>query len=280
MTPDEYCQQKASASGSSFYYSFLFLPPEKRRAITALYAFCREVDDIVDNSNNPDTSLKKLDGWRNEINRLYHTNPQHPVTQALVPFTQQFNLAEEYFYEIIDGMEMDLTNKSYQSFRELSLYCYRAASVVGLLSAEIFGYTDRNTLKYANDLGMAFQLTNILRDVKEDFELGRIYIPLDEMDMYGVTHEMLAQTRTTTSLRNLFRHQAERANKYYASAMLCLPDADRRSQRTGLIMAAIYKKLLHKIETGQYRVLEYRVKLPAWQKFWIAWRAYRRERVL
>ncbi|MBN1378420.1 MAG: presqualene diphosphate synthase HpnD [Gammaproteobacteria bacterium] len=280
MTPDEYCQQKASSSGSSFYYSFLFLPEVKRRAIVALYAFCREVDDIVDELDDKKRAAQKLDGWRDEINRLYHATPQHPVTQALVLHLKQFNLAEEYFYEIIDGMEMDLSNHTYQNFSELSLYCYRVASVVGLLSAEIFGYSNRNTLKYANDLGMAFQLTNILRDVKEDADRGRIYIPHNEMLEYGVTADMLKLTHTTQSMRNLFRQQARRANEYYVSALNCLPNEDRYAQRAGLIMAAIYKKILYKIERKNYCVLERRINIPVWQKLWIAMRTYQQEKKL
>ena len=278
MTPDEYCKQKAASSGSSFYYSFLFLPPEKKCAIISLYAFCREVDDIVDENLNADIALDKLNGWRDEIDRLFHANPQTQVGKALAQTVERFNLAAEYFHEIIDGMEMDLNKQTYRNFSELSLYCYRVASVVGLLAAEIFGYTDRNTLKYANDLGMAFQLTNILRDVKEDAERGRIYLPLDEMDEYGITGDMLSGNHTTPSMQNLFRLQAERARSYYDSALQHLPETDRYSQRSGIMMAAIYRKLLDKIETGGYRVLEKRVRLPAWQKLWLAWHVYRNEK--
>lgn len=278
MTPDEYCQHKTSASGSSFYYSFLFLPEAKRRAITALYAFCREVDDVVDECSDTSKAHDQLDWWRDEIGNLFHATPQHPVSLALSNYVEQFNLAEEYFIEIIDGMEMDLVNNHYRNFSELSLYCYRAAAVVGLLSVEIFGYSNRKTLEYANDLGMAFQLTNILRDVGEDAERGRIYIPQDEMSEYGVSVKMLLQKKTNPSLRNLFKHQAERAEKYYVSAMNNLPDVDRNQQRTGLIMAAIYQRILHKIEASDYRVLEQRVRLSAAKKLWAAWSAFRREK--
>jgi phytoene synthase len=275
MTPDDYCQQQTAASGSSFYYSFMFLPPPRRRAITALYAFCREVDDVVDECSEPELARIKLNWWREEVGRLFHDTPRHPVTRALAGPVRQFNLAEEYFMEIIDGMEMDLERTQYESFKELSLYCYRAASVVGILSVEIFGYTDRRTLTYANDLGMSFQLTNSLRDVREDAGRGRIYIPADEMREYGVTPSDLTQGRTTQSLINLFEHQARRARRYYRSAMQALPGADRYAQRAGLIMAAIYEKLLDEIETDGYRVLEHRVHLTPLRKLWIAWRTYR-----
>lgn len=278
MTPDEYCQQKAAASGSSFYYSFLFLPEERRKAITALYAFCREVDDVVDECTDIGVARTKLGWWREEIQRLYQREPRHPVTQSLVRYVDTFQLAEEYFQEIIDGMEMDLDRLQYENFQELSLYCYRAASVVGLLSIEIFGYNNRETRKYAVDLGMAFQLTNILRDVREDAERGRIYIPAQEMQEFGVSPELLTKGLTTPALRNLFEFQAQRARRYYRSALEHLPDSDRHAQRTGIIMAAIYEKLLDEIEADGYKVLEHRINLTPLRKFWIAWRTARRER--
>ncbi len=278
MTPDEYCQNKTAASGSSFYYSFLFLPDVKRRAIMALYAFCREVDDVVDECSDVSIARQKLQWWREEIQRLFQAEPRHPVTQALKQFLDHFNFAEEYFLEIIDGMEMDLDQAQYDSFKALSLYCYRAASVVGLLSIEIFGYTDRQTQKYANDLGMAFQLTNILRDVREDADRGRIYIPMDELNEYGVSPSALTKGETTPALRNLFEHQAKRARQYYRSAMQQLPDSDRYSQRSGIIMAAIYEKILDEIEADGFRVLEHRIKITPLRKLWTAWRTARREK--
>ncbi|HEX9179319.1 MAG TPA: presqualene diphosphate synthase HpnD, partial [Burkholderiales bacterium] len=186
MTPDQYCQEKAAQSGSSFYYSFLFLPPEKRRAITALYAFCREVDDLVDECSDPVVARTKLAWWRQELAGTFAGNPQHPVTRALAPAIERFGLPQEQFQEIIDGMEMDLDQEHYPDFRSLALYCHRVAGVVGLLSAEIFGYQDRATLRYAHELGLAFQLTNILRDVGEDARRGRIYLPMDELAQFGV----------------------------------------------------------------------------------------------
>src|SRR3990167_7825706 len=182
MNPNQYCQEKAAASGSSFYYSFLFLPKPKREAITALYAFCREVDDIADECTDAQIAQTKLNWWRSEIANLYAGRPQHPVTNALAGAVRRYELAEEHFLEIIDGMEMDIEQNRYRDFKELHLYCYRVASVVGLLSASIFGYQDRKTLKYAHDLGLAFQLTNIVRDVGEDARRGRIYLPLDELE--------------------------------------------------------------------------------------------------
>ena len=278
MTPDEYCQQLTSKSGSSFYYSFMFLPALKRRAITALYAFCREVDDVVDECSDEKLAQKKLNEWREEIGRLYAGEAKHPVTQALQPLLSDFNLAEEYFIEIIDGMEMDLTVTRYQTFKDLSLYCYRAASVVGLLSAEIFGFSHRQTLKYAHDLGMAFQLTNILRDVREDAERGRIYLPQEELDQFNVSANDLTQPVTSDAVKSLLKYQADRAHDYYLKAFDQLPDEDRYDQRTGLIMAEIYHAILNEIRLDDFKVLEHKIKLSAVKKFWLAWRKSVREK--
>jgi 15-cis-phytoene synthase len=278
MTPEQYCKEKAARSGSSFYYSFLFLPEEQRRAITALYAFCREVDDVVDECREPDIARRKLDWWREEIDRLFTGEPTHPITLALHPAIERYNLPEEYFREVIDGMQMDLDYDAYPTFTELSLYCYRVASVVGLMAAEIFGYEDRRTARYAHDLGIAFQLTNILRDVHEDALRGRIYIPMDEMRRFGVEAAELTRPQASDRLRALFEFQAQRARDYYRRAFERLPEADRHAQRSGIIMAAIYQTLLDEIATDGYRVLERRIRLTPLRKLWIAWRTARRER--
>ena len=278
MSPDDYCQDKARSSGSSFYYSFLFLPKQQRHAITALYAFCREVDDVVDECRETQIARSKLDWWRGEIARLFHDTPQHLVTRALQPLLKHYNLAEEYFIEIIDGMQMDLDQTSYADFPQLSLYCYRVASVVGLLAAEIFGYQDRLTQKYAIDLGLAFQLTNILRDVGEDAERGRFYIPDDEMAQFGVTREDITQGRMHDGMHQLLAMQAERAESYYERAFARLPEADRYAQRSGVIMAAIYHRVLQRIIELDYPVLQQRVSLSSWRKLWLAWCCYRNEK--
>jgi 15-cis-phytoene synthase len=275
MSPDEYCQQKAARSGSSFYYAFRFLEPDRRRAITALYAFCREVDDVVDDCREPAVARTKLNWWREEIARLFDGDPRHPITRALAPNLAPFDLSREYFEEIIDGMQMDLDYDAYPDFATLSLYCYRVASVVGLLSARIFGYTDRRTLKYAHDLGMALQLTNILRDVHEDAVRGRVYIPLDELERFGVKAEEFRSNITRETHQALFAFQAQRARDYYARAEAQLPEQDRYAQRPGLIMAAIYRALLDEIERDGFRILEHRVHLTPLRKLWIAWRASR-----
>jgi len=273
--PNQYCQEKAAASGSSFYYSFLFLPKPQREAITALYAFCREVDDIADECADADIARTKLAWWRTEIANLYQERPQHPVTQALQPGVKAYGLDQEHFHEIIDGMEMDLDYNRYPDFKSLHLYCYRVAGVVGLLSATIFGYSDRKTLKYAHDLGIAFQLTNIIRDVGEDARKGRIYLPLDELAAHGVAESDILQGRETESVRRLIESQIERAQDYYNRAFAELPEADRRAQRTGLIMAAIYRTLLDEIRSGDCaKVLNQRIALTPLRKLWLAWRTW------
>ena len=276
MKPDQYCQQKAAQSGSSFYYSFLFLPPERRRAITALYAFCREVDDVVDECADADVARAKLTWWRNETAAIYGGAPQHPVAQALVPVVRSFRLPQERLQEIIDGMEMDLAQRRYVDFSALRVYCHRVAGVVGLLSAEIFGYSDPATLRYAENLGLAFQLTNIVRDVGEDARRDRVYLPLDELARHGVTVADLMHARAGDGFSRLMEFQIERALGFYRDALALLPAADRKAQRPGLVMAAIYQALLDEIRADSAQVLTSRVALTPLRKLWIAWRTWLR----
>jgi len=270
MTPDQYCQEKCAASGSSFYYSFLFLPAERRRAIMALYAFCREVDDVVDECNDLSVASTKLAWWRQEVERVAEGKPQHPVGQALKQVAPGINLPKEQLLEIIDGMEMDLQQARYLDFKGLSLYCYRVASVVGLLAAEIFGYRDRQTQKYAHDLGMAFQLTNIIRDIGEDARRGRIYIPMDELKQFNVPAADILNGKYSDNFTALMQFQYERAERYYEQALAQLPEVDRKSQRPGLIMAAIYRTLLAEIKDENFQVLHQRISLPPGRKLWLA----------
>jgi len=274
MTPDQYCQDKAAASGSSFTMSFRFLPQDKRRAMTALYAFCREVDDVVDECSEDNVACATLNWWRNEVAAIYAGMPQHPVCKALVPIVKQFNLPQEHLLEIIDGMEMDLDQPRYPDFKSLQLYCYRVASVVGLLSAEIFGYRDRQTLKYAHDLGIAFQLTNIIRDVGEDARRNRIYLPMDELQRFGVTAADILNANETENFHKLMAFQIERARRYYRQAFEHLPAVDRKAQRAGLVMAAIYQAILDEVERSGSHVLKERVSLTPIYKLWLAVKAW------
>jgi phytoene synthase len=278
VTPDEYCEQKAAASGSSFYYAFHFLPPRRRRAITALYAFCREVDDVVDEVRDEGVAQAKLAWWRQEVARAFDGAPQHPVAQALVPVVREFALPEEHFQAIIDGMAMDLVQARYLDFSALELYCHRVAGVVGLLSAEIFGYTNPATRGYARDLGIAFQLTNICRDVGEDARRGRIYLPQEDLAKFGVTPSSILRAEYSPAFTDLMAFEFGRARDWYDKAMAQLPAEDRKAQRTGLVMAAIYRTLLDEIARDGYRVLDRKTSLTPVRKLWIAWKTARKLR--
>ena len=274
MSPDEYCQQRAAQSGSSFYYSFLFLPIEKRRAITALYAFCREVDDVVDECTDEGIARITLDWWRTETDLMLQGAPTHPVTKALQPHLAPFSLEGKYLHAIIDGMAMDLASVRYPDFEALKKYCWHVAGAVGILSAHIFGVTDARTLQYAEKLGLAFQLTNIIRDVGEDARMGRIYLPQDEMAQFGVTEDEMLHCKHSQAFEELMCFETRRAYAAYDEAFALLPTADRRAQRPGLIMAAIYRALLDEIARDGYRVLNRRVSLTPIRKLWLAWKAY------
>ena len=270
MTPDQYCQEKCASSGSSFYYSFLFLPPARRQAIMALYAFCREVDDVVDECNDPALASTKLAWWRMEVERIASKQATHPVGLALQAVSPEIEISAARLNEIIDGMEMDLQQTRYLDFTGLSLYCYRVASVVGLLAAGIFGYRDAQTEKYAHDLGMAFQLTNIIRDVGEDARRGRIYLPIDELKQFNVPAADILNARYSDNFTALMQFQQQRAERYYQEALAHLPACDRKSQRPGLIMAAIYRTLLEEIRAENFQVLHQRISLPPTRKLWLA----------
>ena len=274
MSPDAYCQEKAAQSGSSFYYSFLFLPPPRRAAITALYAFCREIDDTVDEIEDHSVAAARLTWWRGELKQLYAGAPTHPVTRALQPHLATYDIREQHLAEIIDGMEMDLHQTRYLDFSGLARYCHLAAGVVGLLAARIFGATQDATLQYAERLGLAFQLTNIIRDVGEDARMGRIYLPMDELRRFEVPAAEILKGQYSERFTALMRFQAERARRAYDEAFALLPEADRRNQRAGLIMAGIYGTLLREIEASNFQVLHQRITLTPLRKLWIAWRIW------
>ncbi|MGA8031962.1 MAG: presqualene diphosphate synthase HpnD [Casimicrobiaceae bacterium] len=272
MTPDQYCARKAAQSGSSFHYSFRLLPPDRRRAITALYSFCREVDDVVDEVSDPEVARAKLAWWRTEIAAVYGGTPSHPVARALAESNRDHPLPQALLQTVVDGMQMDLDQVRYPDFPALEIYCHRVAGVVGLMSAEIFGYEDPATRDYARDLGIAFQLTNIIRDVGEDARRGRIYLPLDELARFGVAPSDVLRCRASSAFEALMRMQVERARGWYDRALARLPARDRRAQRAGLAMAAIYRTLLDEIERDGCRVLDRRIALTPLRKLWIATR--------
>ena len=272
MTPAQYVQQKAAASGSSFYYAFLFLPPAKRAAITAFYAFCREVDDVVDEVTDPGVAQTKLAWWQTEVARAFAGEPRHPVTQALMPLAADHGIEASHLHAVIEGCQMDLTQTRYLDFPGLERYCHLVAGVVGEVAANIFGKTQKATTQYAHTLGLAFQMTNIIRDVGEDALRGRIYLPLNELQQFDVkTHEILNR-QYSSQFAALMQFQVQRAQQLYDQALSLLPKADARSQKPGLMMASIYRTLLQEIERDGYKVLHQRVSLTPLRKLWLAWR--------
>ena len=272
MNPQQYVQEKAAASGSSFYYAFLFLPEQRRHAITAFYAFCREIDDVVDEVSDPNVAHAKLAWWRGELAQAFAGQPSHPVTQALMPHTKAFGIEAAPLLSVIDGCEMDLNQTRYLDYAALQRYCHLVAGVVGEVAARIFGQSDAATTRYAHLLGQALQLTNILRDVGEDAMRGRIYLPVNELQQFGVKANEILEREYSDRFAALMRFQAERAHRLYDEALAQLPAADRRAQKPGLMMASIYRTLLREIERDDFQVLHQRVALTPLRKFWLAWK--------
>ena len=272
MTPQDYVQQKAAASGSSFYYAFLFLPPQRRAAITAFYAFCREVDDVVDEVQDPTVAAQKLHWWQIEVQSSFAGNAQHPVMKALMPLTAEFGITAQHLQDVIAGCQMDLNQTRYLDFAGLQRYCHLVAGVVGEVAARIFGQSQDETTHYAHQLGLAFQLTNIIRDVGEDALRGRIYLPVNELQQFEVSAKDILERRDSAAFQALMAFQYERAQGLYAQALADLPAADWRSQKPGLMMASIYRTLLVEIQAAGFPVLHQRVALTPLRKFWLAWK--------
>jgi phytoene synthase len=272
MTPQDYVQQKAAASGSSFYYAFLFLPKPRRAAITAFYAFCREVDDVVDDMVDPGVASSKLAWWQGEVAQSFACKPTHPVMQALMPLVADYQIEQRHLQSVIEGCQMDLSQTRYLDYPGLQRYCHLVAGVVGEVAAQIFGQTQPETTVYAHKLGQALQLTNILRDVGEDALRGRIYLPINEMQQFDIkAHEILKRTYSDR-FTALMKFQAQRAHGLYDEALALLPEADRRAQKPGLMMASIYRELLREIERDNFQVLHQRVSLTPVRKLWLAWK--------
>jgi 15-cis-phytoene synthase len=274
MTPQQYVQDKAASSGSSFYYAFLFLPPPRRAAITAFYAFCREVDDVVDEVSDPSVAATKLAWWRREVAASYAGTPSHPVMKALMNYTAPYDIRVEHLLAVIDGCQMDLEQSRYLDFASLARYCHLVAGVVGEVAASIFGRTSEQTVAYAHRLGLAMQLTNIIRDVGDDARRGRIYLPVAELKRFDVKTQEIFDRDYSERFTALMKFQAERAHRCYDEAFALLPAADRAAQKPGLMMANIYRTLLREIEADDFRVLHQRTSLTPLRKLWIAMKTH------
>jgi phytoene synthase len=274
MTPEQYVQEKAAKSGSSFYYAFLFLPPPKRAAITAFYAFCREVDDVVDEVSDPGVAATKLAWWSKEVASSFAGQPSHPSTKALMPHAKAHGIEAAHLMAVIEGCRMDLEQSRYLDFAGLRRYCHLVAGVVGEVAANVFGRTSAQTVQYAHTLGLAMQLTNIIRDVGDDARRGRIYLPVSELQQFDVkAHEILNRKPPfgySDRFTALMKFQAQRAHQFYDEALALLPEEDRATQKPGLMMANIYRTLLREIEADNFQVLHQRTSLTPLRKLWIA----------
>ena len=282
MSPEQYVQDKAAASGSSFYYAFKFLTPPRRAAITAFYAFCREVDDVVDEVQDLSVAASKLAWWRKEVGATFAGSPSHPAMKALLPHAADYEIRAEHLLAVIEGCEMDLQQSRYLDYPGLQRYCHLVAGVVGEVASGIFGRTQPATIEYAHQLGLALQLTNIIRDVGDDARRGRIYLPVSELQQFGVTAAELLKRESpygySERFTALMQFQAERAHAAYDAALALLPEADRRAQKPGLMMANIYRALLREVESTGFQVLHQRIALTPIRKLWIAmltnWRGH------
>ena len=272
MQPLDYCRQKAAESRSSFLAAFRFLPQRRQDAMTVLYAFCRELDDVVDDCTDMQVAQTTLNWWRADLAKVFDGGaPEHPVCRALQGVVAEFALPHDELAEIIEGMQMDLTQARYANFAELQLYCHRVAGVVGRLITRILGFSRPETLDYADKMGLALQLTNIIRDVGEDARNGRIYLPMEDLQRFDVPAQTIMQAAPTPQFAELMAFQIARARATYREALALLPAADKKAQKMGLILAAIYYALLNEIERdGAQNVLKYKIAIPSPRKKRIA----------
>ena len=276
MSPTEaqaYCISATKKSGSNFYYSFLFLPRQRRNAMYTVYTFCREVDSAVDEALPGTDPQVELSQWRKEVTAAYHGTPTSPVTISLAAHLPWLDIPEEYFQELITGVEMDLTTTRYPTFQDLYPYCYRVASVVGLICLKVFGTQAPQAREYAINLGLAFQLTNILRDINSDADRNRIYLPLEDMARFGYTEQDLFERRYTPEFIELMKYECARAREFYLKAKQVFESLARNDQRALVvaeIMHGVYARILEQIEARRYRVFGPRIRLSPLLRLGIA----------
>jgi 15-cis-phytoene synthase len=267
------CAEITRRASSNFYYAFMLLPRERRRALYSVYAFCRFVDDITD-SDSVSNPAEMLARWRDELDKVFAGTPSRAISRALAENVRRFNIPRRYFEDVIDGVEMDLTRRRYDNFDDLHLYCRRVASAVGLICIEIFGYHNQSTRVYADRLGIAFQLTNIIRDVGEDAARGRIYLPLEDLARFDVSEAEILEGVYSSRFRPLIEFEAERARQYYGEAERALTDEDRGAMLAAEAMRLIYASLLERIAHAGYRVLDRRTSLSVPRKLYLVGRAW------
>jgi 15-cis-phytoene synthase len=270
MNPQDYVAQKAASSGSSFYYAFLFLPPVQRAAITAFYAFCREIDDVVDEVSDPSVAAQKLAWWRQEVAASFKGQPSHPAMRALIPHASSFHIQATHLSQLIDGCQMDLEQSRYLDFKSLAKYCHLVAGVVGEVTVQILGARDDVVRQYAHKMGLAMQLTNIIRDVGDDARRGRIYLPMSELEQFNVRAHEILNRGYSERFTALMKFQAQRAHGFYDDALALLPADQKKSQKVGLMMGHIYRTLLREVEAAEFQVLHQRIALTPVRKLWIA----------
>ena len=271
MTPDEYCRNQAAPSRSSFYYSILFLPADKRRALTALFAFYREIEESAKECSDPALGQIKLNWWRQELATAFGGRAQHPVTQALLPMATQFALPQELLLQLIDGVESSLLINRHADSRSLQVYCYRTSGLAEQLASRILGLNDPNALQHAQELGLAFGLTYVILNVRDDAQRNRILLPQDELERFGVTAADILNLRETENFKKLIEFAIDKAESCYNRATSGFPEAERKVLRARLALAAIYRSLLREIRKDGCRILRRRVDLTPVRKLWLAW---------
>ena len=268
------CRSIAKREAKNFYYAFVTLPERKRRAIYAVYAFCRLCDDAADEDISTGEKVRRLGALREDLSTAYSGDPKGPVFTALADAATTFAIPEEYFQEVVSGVETDITKTRYEDFDELRTYCYRVASVVGLICIQIFGYSDSSAKKYATDLGLAMQLTNILRDIKEDLDRDRVYLPLSEMRDFGYTLDQLKSGTLNQPFKRLMEFQAQRAREYFTSGFKLLPLLSPRSRACPAVLGEIYSRILDRIEAQDFNVFNGRVGLTTSEKYLVTARTW------